>query len=48
MQRLRRCLRVATVGVHVQGALGGRIVEEQHTGDDVVGLHGAGYGTVWY
>jgi len=31
----------------VERALGGRVVEQQHAGDDVVRLHGAGYGTVW-
>lgn len=47
MQCLRRRLRVAAVGMDVERALGGRIVEQQDAGDDVVRLHRAGYGTVW-
>lgn len=47
MQGLRRGLGVAAVGMDVERTLGGRIVEQQDAGDDVVRLHGAGYGTVW-
>lgn len=48
MQRLRRGLRVASIRVHVQRTLCGWIVEQQHTRDNVFGLHGARDGTVCY
>lgn len=46
VERLRRGLRVAAIRVDVQGTPGGRVVEQQHAGHDVFGLHGARDGAV--